>query len=286
MNFIANQDTSITPKRIKPELRSGITLGVFELLITDISVSFDKSFTNLHVVELESRAIRESVYLSSLKVQEIGLQVSPDDPVDKEYIHSSEVNGSESRHLTPTPSVFNDDNESIISAQAISIFHNSIPQNEKDVSTSNSNINIEKTDELIHRIRKNLSQKLSSRLLRNSPTLEDKDISMISVVFPLPSKDPLLLHKRVYEFARYIHVDVSSLLRTATDIVEKHTSELDHSISFSSNNTPITNSFLQPIVDFPWIEAEASDCAETADMPSKVQHCSNIKVSHCHKVLI
>jgi hypothetical protein len=68
-----------------------------------------------------------------------------------------------------------------------------------------------KHDELSCRIKKSLSRKMHLHLVKDKKT--DKFVAELDVVFPLPSKDPLLTHRKIHAFAEALETNSSQLFK-------------------------------------------------------------------------
>lgn len=112
--------------------------------------------------------------------------------------------GSSKAKETTSDSLFQTPTELARSVTADSIWRQKVEEDERMRL-------IVKNEELSYRIKKTLGKKLHLHLIKEKKL--DKRISDITIVFPLPSKDPLVTHRKVHDVAEALAVDSSELFR-------------------------------------------------------------------------
>lgn len=164
--------------------REGISLGLYELSILDLTVYIDRFILSGDETEEdleEGKVLGDASFRASAMGDSPSIDVDEiEDEIDFDSI-ASNVEDADPRLSTWQEKVVED--------------HKNRLNNENEIA----------------KIRRHLSRKIKKHILKDRK--HDKAIANVTIVFPLPSKDPLITHRKFHDVAEAMQLNSSDMLR-------------------------------------------------------------------------
>eukprot|EP01035_Chromulina_nebulosa_P017241 gene17241-22768_t len=292
VRFPENAETQYRKKRL------GITIGLFELSIIDLLVYFGRSLTDVIDNDIDNSTnndfdvdLDKDLDIDSDRYSSMNFRSSSMRTTNNIYNYPKrKLDIDESR--STNVSLFERPTDTI---EALSTDNPWRKKIDEEIRLKQMN----KNEMLTLRVKEKLSKKLRIHSMKDLK--HDKTIDTITVVFPLPSKDPLIVHRKINDLAEAMQIDSSDLLtsfKSAADryMTPTHNKTLSLSIFPSlskqeSNNNSVVkdkdciiykDAFLKPASVFTWHERNTryNDTTNNTNLNEYIgQSTNDMKVS-------